>query len=108
MIYFVRSATIVSGPGRHEAMVFAKNVTRYINQNYPEVNVQLLTTMTGRLNRIAWVTKYDSMAAAEKFTQKLQADEKYRALLHEAAKTEEKRPFWVDYLTDTYWNTAEL
>ena len=108
MTYFVRSATIVSGPGRHEAMEFARNVTRYINKNYPDVNVRLLISKTGRLNRVAWVTKYESMAAAEEFTHKLQADERYRALLHEAAKTEEKRPFWVDYLTDTYWEIAEL
>ena len=108
MIYFVRSATIVSGPGRHEAMEFAKNVTQYINKNYQEVKVELLTSMTGRLNRVIWVTKFNSMAAAEEFTHKLQADEKYRAILHEAAKTEEKRPFWVDYVNDTYWNIAEL
>ena len=108
MIYFVRSATIVSGPGRHEAMKFAKEVTKYINGNYSEVDVKLLTTITGRLNRVAWVTKFNSMAATEEFTDKLQADERYRALLHEAAKTEEKRPFWVDHVTDTYWNIAEL
>lgn len=108
MIYFVRSATIVSGAGRHEAMEFTRDVTRYINETYPEVNVELLTSMTGRLNRVVWVTKFNSMAAAEEFTHKLHADEKYRALQHEAAKTEEKRPFWVDFVTDTYWNIAEL
>jgi len=108
MVYFVRSATIVSGPGRHEAMVFAKEVTRYINANYSDAKVELLTSKTGRLNRVAWVTKFSSMAAAEEFTHKLEADEKYRAILHEAAKTEEKMPFWVDYVKDTYWDIADL
>ena len=108
MVYFVRSATIVTGSGRHEAMAFARNVTKYINEKYPEVNVELLISKTGRLNRVAWVAKYNSMAAAEEFTDKLQADERYRGILHDAAKTEEKRPFWVDGIKDTYWRIAEL
>jgi len=108
MLYFVRSATIVSGPGRHDAKEFAKEVTRYINQKHPDVNVELLTSMTGRRNRVGWVTKFDSMADAEAFTAELRADDAYRAILRKAAKLEEKMPFWEDYVHDTYWEVAEL
>ena len=62
----------------------------------------------GRHNRVIWVTKFTSMAEAEQFTAKLQADESYRKLLHEAAKTEERYPFWTDDVHDTFWRIAEL
>ncbi len=109
MIYVVNSGTI-DGSCRREVMEFLAIMTKYIKKNYPDIQTEATTSISGRGNRIAWIGKFDSMAAAEAFLKKLAADKEYQELYGKMVAAEEKRgrPFWVDGLTMEYWNIEEV
>ncbi len=108
MIYAVRSGTI-DGSCRREVMEVVRNITKYIKKNYPDVQLELVTSISGRDGRIEWVAKFDSMAAFEAFEKKLAADKEYGEVYGKMVAAEEKRgkPFWVDGFTP-YWNIKEV
>ncbi len=109
MIYVVRSGTI-DGSCRREVMEVVRNITKYIKKNYPDVQLELLTSISGKGDRIAWRIRNESMAAAEAFLKKLAADKEYQEVYGKMVAAEENRgkPFWVDGLTMEYWNIEEV
>ena len=42
---------------RFASTISFKKVTKYINDKFPEMNIELLTSRSGRTGRIAWVVK---------------------------------------------------
>ena len=65
-------------------MEFSGKVTKYINDTYLEVGMELISSRTGRRRRIARVGKHESMAAAEKFDEMLNADKEFTAIVNGA------------------------
>ena len=109
MIYAVSSATIESS-SRKEAMALARGLTKYVNENYPEQQWELLSSMTGREDRIAWVTKHESLAKGEQFGNRLAADKGFQEMMSKNIDAEEKRgrSFWVDAVSTDYWKIEEV
>ena len=106
MIYEITSGTI-DGPGefRREAMESAKELTKYLREKYPENNIELITSATGRTQRIAWVVKCESIDEAQAFGKKRSEDPGYRAIVEKWLAKEEKqgRSSWADGMSREYW-----
>ena len=79
MVYFVRSATI-DFLSMRDALDAGKEITKFVNENYPELQFQMLTSKTGRLGRIAWISKHESMKAAAEDVETVSSSPEYLAL----------------------------
>mgnify|MGYP006311596823 CR=1 FL=1 len=87
MVYQVFSSEVQRGFGTLQFDV-AKEVTRYIREKFPEVQVELLASGSGRGNRLLTVYKFDSMGEAETVLPRILADEGVKAILEKIWKAE--------------------
>ena len=60
-----------------EAMQAAQKIAEHINKNYSQTKLQVATQVFGDLGKICWFGDFESLAAIEEMTQKLQADEAF-------------------------------
>jgi hypothetical protein len=80
MIYYTRSAEILDGKNA-AAMEFAVKVASYVNDNYPGLNVRVLSNVSGQVNQVHWVSGYESLAALEETSAKIGADSGYQEIV---------------------------
>jgi hypothetical protein len=85
MIYFLRTATISQGK-QQEAIQWAIKVAKYLNDKYPEMNVQVLRNINGPLNQVHWAVGYESLAVMEESRAKRLTDAGYQDLLGETSE----------------------
>jgi hypothetical protein len=78
----VRTGQIKTGKGR-EAMEWAKKVTGYINNTYPESNYEILSNIGSDLSQLHAISRFESLAQFEAYLAKLASDEKYLAIVQE-------------------------
>jgi hypothetical protein len=80
MIYFVRSATIRQGQSR-ETLQWALKVAHWVNEHYPDVDVQVLDNVSGHLFRVHWMVSCESMALFGEIWDKMRADPGYQEVI---------------------------
>lgn len=83
MIVFTRTAGIV--PGKTTAMIgFAQEITAYVRRHYA-VDLEVLMPVGGNPQRIAWTTRYNTLADMEAATEKMVADRAYWEMIAKAS-----------------------
>jgi hypothetical protein len=80
MIYLVRSITIQPGKST-EAFQWAVNIANWINEHYPEVNVEVLRNITGPKWQLHWVGRCDSLAVWAETSAKMNDDPGYHEVI---------------------------
>ena len=82
MIYEITRGTI-DGPGefRREAMESAKESAQYLREKYPDKSTKLITSATGRMQRVAWLVMCESMDEAQAFGKQRSEDPGFRAVV---------------------------
>jgi hypothetical protein len=69
-----------------EAAQFAREITAYVNENYPEASsIEVFSEVFGDAGTIHWFVDYPDLATLESVLVRLQSDQRYQALLVEAA-----------------------
>jgi hypothetical protein len=80
MVYLIRSAR--AQPGRAQAALpWAVGVASYLNEHYPDINVQIVRNVNGPIDQVHWVARYASLAALEETRRKLDQDDAYQELV---------------------------
>jgi hypothetical protein len=83
MIRFQRSTR--SAPNKDlEAIVWAKEITTFLNGKYPEAHVHIFAHRFGIIDTLAWQVDFDSLASLDKYQKTLNADEEYFALVNKS------------------------
>jgi hypothetical protein len=80
MVYLVRSARAQQGRSQ-AALPWAFQVATYLNENYPQVNVEVLRNINGPIDQVHWVARYESLAALEEIRNTLAKDDAYQELV---------------------------
>jgi hypothetical protein len=80
MIYFVRSATIQQGQTR-KTRQWALKIANWVNEHYPDFNVQVLSNLTGQLHRVHWVASCESLALFGQVSEKMNSDPGYQEVI---------------------------
>ena len=110
MIYEITSGTI-DGPAdfKREAMQSAREITKYLKENYPDQNVEFIISATGRAQRVAWVIKCASIEEAQAFGKQRSEDSGYKAIIDkwEAKEAKQGRSSWADGMSREYWIVDE-
>ena len=108
MIYRVASTTIESA-SQPDAREIISSGRKLIQKHFPDQQGEILYSLTGRENRVMWIGKFESMAAAEEFNNALAANEEWRALMTKnvRAEADRGRSYWVDAWTIEYWAVEE-
>jgi hypothetical protein len=77
MIYWVRSASISDGK-QTEAWEHAVKAATYLREHYPEMNfegdLEVLSHISGLINRVTWVARIESLAVVEGVNKKFSED----------------------------------
>ena len=79
MVYVVSNASAAIGKQK-EARELAIKVAEYWKQHFKPISIEVLQNIHGPLNRIHWVAKWDSMAAAEKAIESAAGDSEAQSL----------------------------
>lgn len=80
MVYLTRSM-LVRESKFSEAFEFATKARDYIRKDSLVVQADVLTGINGKLNRLYFVTVFNSLADEEKWAEKTMADSEYMGLL---------------------------
>ena len=83
MIRFQRTA-IASGVNISRSIVWAKEITDFINQKYPQGNLQVFTGRFAPYGTVYWAADFEDIAALDRWQRAIQADQEYWALLSKA------------------------
>ena len=75
-----RSSVILEGQ-LEGALKFAKEVTEYVNKNYPGLNVQVYREVVGEGGKIHWFVNFENQEEADEFSQKISTDAGYNEIL---------------------------
>jgi hypothetical protein len=98
MIRFVRSASIA--PGKlGDAIAFAKHVSDFVKRQYG-VPLEVMLSVGGNPNRIAWRAEYESLAAMDAMQSKMLADREYLDLVAKGSGN-----FLAGTVNDVIWRT---
>ena len=82
MVYMVRTIRHQAGKAQ-EAFQWAVKVATYLNERYPEMNIEVLRNINGFLDYVHWAVRYESLAVFEEVGNKLDEDTGYQDLLAE-------------------------
>jgi hypothetical protein len=98
MIVFARSANIAGGK-IGSAVAFAHEIASYVKDKHG-LELEVLMPIGGNPNRIAWSSRYNSLADLEAMTANLLGDQDYLALVSANADN-----FIAGSLRDTIWRS---
>ena len=99
MISFIRTAAIAPGKAA-AASAFAAKILDYYKTHYG-TQLELMRPIGGNPSRIAWVGRYESLAAFDAVSLKSQSDQKYLELIGSAADL-----FIAGSVHDEIWRSA--
>jgi hypothetical protein len=77
---FQRTAVILEGQFE-AALKFAKEVTEYVNKNYPGLNVQAYRDVMGEGGKIHWFADYKNQEEIDEMVQNISTDAGYNEIL---------------------------
>jgi hypothetical protein len=80
MIYLLRSARALQGEAPL-ALPFAVEVANYLNEHYPEISIEVWRNVSGPIDQVHWVARYESLADMESVRQRLEQDDAYQELV---------------------------
>lgn len=83
------------------AREWAKEVTSYLNQAFPQAKAHCFNDRFGQLNVITWMIDFESLANLDAYQKAVNEDEKYHAIVNRAAGL-----FVVDRFIDRVFETA--
>ena len=98
MIAITRTASIAPGKTR-DAVAFGHQVAKYIKEKHG-TTLEVLMPIGGNPARIAWHTRYESLAQWETLTTKLLADKAYMEIASKHTET-----FLPGSVCDHIWRT---
>ena len=98
MIVFTRSASIAGGK-IGEAIAFAHEITNYV-KNKHGLELEVMIPVGGNPNRVAWSSRYVSLAELDEMTLNLIGDGDYLALIAKNADN-----YITGSIRDTIWRT---
>lgn len=64
-----------------DAIPWATKVANYLNEHVSGVNIQVLRNICGPRLQVHWVSSYESLAAFEETTKRIETDTGYQQLL---------------------------
>ena len=99
MIAITRTASIAPGKTGN-AVAFGHQIANYIKEKYG-VTLEVLMPIGGNPSRIAWYTRYPSLAEWETLTGKLLKDQNYMELVSKHSDN-----FLAGSLHDHIWRTV--
>ena len=99
MIAFTRTASIAPGK-TSAALAFGHQVATYLKEKHG-TTLEVLMPVGGNPARIAWHSRYESLAQWEALTAKLLADKEYLSLLSKHSDA-----FLPGSLRDNVWRTV--
>jgi hypothetical protein len=82
-IRFKRTFSIAAGKNR-EAAQMAKEIAKYVSDNYSETTVVAYMETLGDLGEVSWFADYKDLATLESVFQRLAADQGYQAIVNRA------------------------
>lgn len=85
MFRFQRTARIRSGKGS-QAIQWAKDITKYLNENYPPASSQAYMEVFGDYAKIHLNSDFEDLATLEKVNAKLMTDREYMARIDAAGE----------------------
>jgi len=80
MIRFQRSAKAKGGKFP-QAILFAKEITEYLNTNYSAASIQVFAEQFGNTGTIYWCVDYEDLATIDGVNAQLMGDQEYWALV---------------------------
>jgi hypothetical protein len=80
MIRFQREARVARGK-EQEAVAWAKQISDFLNQKFPEAQVQTFTSRFGSMGRVYWMADLPDLAALDAYQQQIAEDEEYWKLI---------------------------
>ena len=83
-IRFQRTFRIAAGKNR-EATQFAKEVAKYLSDNYSEITLVAYTETFGDLGKVSWFADYKDLATLESVFQRIATDQGYLAIVARAS-----------------------
>ena len=83
MIRYMRFARSIHGRGG-EAITWSKEVTDYINTQFPEVQLSIFTSRFGSMNNIYWYADVEDLTTLDRWQKQIAADRGYRELRRKA------------------------
>jgi len=106
MIYWIRTSTPVWP--KKAPMDFAIRYTRMINEKVPGATAEFCRRMTGNIEQVMFIVKFESLTEAEKFHETFAGIDEVQALMKESVEVEEARgtPLWKD-TEDHYYYVTE-
>lgn len=85
MFRFQRTARIRSGKGS-QAIQWAKDIAKYLNENYPPASYQAYVEVFGDYAKVNWISDVEDLATFEKINAKLMTDREYNARIGAASE----------------------
>lgn len=85
MFRFQRTAQVRSGKGA-EAIQWAKEIAKYLNEKYPPASYQAYIELFGDFGKVHWHSDFEDLATFEKINAQLMTDQEYGARLNEAGE----------------------
>jgi hypothetical protein len=113
MIYRVNTWTIpdsIGGEIRKKAMPWAKKMTKYQQEKWPEQEVEMLANYDGDRTEVHWKSKHESMAATEEWWKQLFKDDGIKSFMEELRNTEKETgntPFFCQ-MRSHYYRIVDL
>ena len=71
--------------GTERAAQFAVAVTQFVNQKYPEINVEVYMEILGVSGKIHWFADFESMEQLQRITDGLATDAEYNQMVLDVA-----------------------
>ncbi|MCJ7581757.1 MAG: DUF6039 family protein [Candidatus Aminicenantes bacterium] len=77
----IHRAAIIPEGQLEQALKFAKELTEYVNKNYPGYNVQVYREVVDEGGKIHWFANFENQEEFEEFNQKLLTDAGFDEIL---------------------------
>ena len=67
------------------ARVWAKEVTSYLNQAFPQAQVHCFNNRFGQINVLTWMVDFESLEKLDAYQRAVNQDEEYQAIVRRTA-----------------------
>jgi len=108
MIYAITSGRLTPG-WEGDPWKFAKKYAKYVKENYPDTNNELLGNISGAWLAVYWKSKHESLGAFQEFDKKLWEEEGWKSIMEEQGKAEkEKGTIFFNDMETNFYNIEDI